>query len=86
MNKGKPRGPIPSLIGSTLGSPTPVVVKRKCNCKRCSAVLEKDTRCFEIPQLASSFANPRRYCSSCFRSILGKTKTDLEELVAASEV
>lgn len=85
MKNGKPRGPVPSLIGSTLGAPTLIVVKKQCNCKRCAAALKKDTKCYAIPQLGGSFANSRRYCSACFNLILEKTKSELEELITASE-
>ncbi len=81
MKNGKPRGPVPSLIGSTLGTPTPVVIEKKCKCKRCDAVLEKGTKCYAIPQLGGSFVNHRRYCDSCFKTILGKTKSDLDKLI-----
>lgn len=81
---GKPKGPVPSLIGSTLGRPKQVVVEKKCCCKRCGADMEKGTHCFAIPQLGGTFQNYRRYCDACFEAILKKTAADLNELVKAS--
>jgi hypothetical protein len=81
MKNNKPRGKTPSLIGSTLGTPRKRIVKGKSHCKRCKVPISKGVECFEIPQLGGSFSNYRRYCDGCFRSILEKTKSDLEALL-----
>ena len=80
MKKGKPRGPVPSLIGSTLGTPRRVPIKKQCDCKRCGAPLVAGQDCVAIPQLGGGFVNLRRYCEECFKAILGKTQSDLDEL------
>lgn len=80
MKSGKPKGKVPSLIGSTLGTPKKVLVKRERGCKRCHASISKGTECYEIPQLGGSFSNYKPYCDCCFRSILLKTKADLDAL------
>lgn len=82
MKSTKPRGKTPSLIGSTLGAPRKNMVKGKSHCKRCKALIAKGVECYEIPQLGGSFSNYRRYCDGCFRSILEKTKSDLDALLA----
>ena len=82
MKKGKPRGPVPSLIGSTLGTPRRVPVKRKSDCRRCGAPIVAGQNCVAIPQLGGGFTNLGRYCEECFKAILEKTKTDLNELTA----
>jgi hypothetical protein len=78
MKSGKPKGKVPSLIGSTLGTPRKVLVKRERDCKRCHTPISKGTECYEIPQLGGSFSNYKPYCDDCFRSILIKTKADLD--------
>jgi hypothetical protein len=84
MKNSKPKGPTPSLIGSTLGTPRKCQVDGKSHCKRCDSAILKGTECYEIPQLGGSFNSPRRYCDGCFRSILEKTKADLDALLLAT--
>lgn len=84
MKIAKPKGPTPSLIGSTLGTPKLGVVARKSYCKRCNTTLEKGTVCYGIPQLQDSFNKPKRYCDNCFHTILQKTLANLNELIRAS--
>jgi hypothetical protein len=81
MRNNKPRGKTPSLIGSTLGTPRRGLVKGRSHCKRCKVPILKGGECYEIPQLGGSFSNYRRYCDDCFRSILEKTKSDLDALL-----
>jgi hypothetical protein len=81
MKSGKPRGKIPSLIGSTLGTPRKTVTDGTSECKRCEERILKGTECFEIPQLGGSFSNYKRYCDPCFKSILERTKADLDALL-----
>jgi len=84
MKSVKPKGKVPCLIGSTLGTPRKHTVERRSSCRRCDTVLEKGTQCFAIPQLGGSFANARPYCIPCFNSILEKTQSDLTKLVQES--
>lgn len=76
---GKPKGKVPSLIGSTLGTPRRVYVKNKSKCKRCNGVIETGQNCAAIPQLGGGFQSLRRYCEECFKRILQKTQNDLDE-------
>lgn len=80
MTKIKPRGPVPSLIGSTNGRPRRVTVKRKSTCYRCHAELLSGDACIEIPKLGEAFATTKRVCDECFQGILEKTSEDLEEI------
>jgi hypothetical protein len=80
MTKKTPRGPIPSLIGSTNGRPRRAEVKRKSYCYRCNDGILAGTSCVEIPKLGSGFATPKRICDTCFQAILQKTTQDLDEL------
>ncbi|MEE9443141.1 MAG: hypothetical protein V3V99_10805 [candidate division Zixibacteria bacterium] len=80
MSKGKPKGPTPSLISGTNGTPKRASVKRKSACKRCKTTLEKGTTCIDIPQSGRGVSSKKRYCNDCFKNILEKTKSDLEEL------
>ncbi len=75
-----PKGPVPSLIGGTLGAPKLDLVARLSNCRRCKCQLVKGTTCFAIPQLGGAFSNSRRYCAKCFNAILQKTNADLVAL------
>lgn len=79
MNSRKPKGKVPSLIGSTLGTPKKVRVA-KCSCNRCHCEIVNGTECYEIPQLGGSFSNRKRYCNDCFRSIIAKTSDRLKYL------
>ena len=81
MKNGKPKGKVPSLIGSTLGTPRKTVAPGTSKCKRCGDAVPKGTECYEIPQLGGSFSNYKRYCDPCFRSILERTKGDLDKLL-----
>jgi hypothetical protein len=81
MKNGKPKGPVPSLIGSTLGKPRRVPVEKKSTCKRCGAPILAGQNCVAIPQLGGSFSNLKRYCEECFKAILEKTKADLDQLI-----
>jgi len=80
MKSKTPRGPVPSLIGSTMGKPRRVSVARKSECKRCGELLEVGKNCIAIPKLGGSFQNLKRYCDECFHNILKKTQTDLDTL------
>ena len=80
MNNKKPKGQIPSLIGSTLGKPRRVHVERVSKCKRCGNPIEAGRNCIAIPQLGGSFSSLRRYCEECYKTILMKTQNDLNNL------
>ncbi len=82
MTKTKPKGPTPSLIGSTNGRPRRVAVQRKSNCYRCHDDLPTGQDCIEIPKLGGGFSTAKRVCKACFHSIIEKTTQDLEELKA----
>lgn len=79
--KTKPRGPVPSLIGSTNGRPKRVPVKNNgYKCSRCDAPFVAGQTCIAIPQLGAGHSSSRRVCDECFREILHKTYEDLDEV------
>ena len=78
--KAKPRGTVPSLIGSSNGKPKRVDVLRKSECKRCGKDLFKGDNCVEIPKVGGAHTNQKRYCDDCYKAILDKTEKDLNEL------
>jgi hypothetical protein len=80
MKKTIPRGKTPSLIGSTLGRPKQIDVRRRSSCKRCSDAIEIGDVCFGIPRLGGAFANEGRYCQSCYSQILKQTQADVADL------
>lgn len=82
MKKVKPRGPVPSLIGSTNGKPKRVPVKKKSECRRCHAPFVAEQTCIEIPKLGAAYSKSQRVCDECFQDILQKTSEDLEAIKA----
>jgi hypothetical protein len=80
MNKAKPRGPTPSLIGGANGRPTRVSVLKKSECKRCHAPFAAGQTCIAIPQLGTGYSTTKRICDECFQGILLKTEQDLTAL------
>jgi hypothetical protein len=80
MTKITPRGPTPSLIGSTNGRPRRAIVIRKSTCYRCHAELLAGQNCIEIPKLGGGYSTPKRVCSECFQGIIEKTCQDIDEL------
>jgi len=80
MNKNKPKGPTPSLIGGTNGRPKRVEVLKKSECSRCHALFEKGQTCIAIPKLGTGYSTSKRVCDSCFQLILKKTYEDLEAI------
>lgn len=84
MKVNKPKGETPSLIGGTLGGVRRCVVQRICSCNRCKCNIGKDIVCYEIAQLGGTFRNYKRCCDDCFRAIIEKTKSDLNELFIES--
>ena len=67
MTKTKPRGPTPSLIGSTNGRPRRATVVKKSKCYRCNDELSAGYECIEIPKVGTGFSSARRVCDVCFR-------------------
>lgn len=81
MIKVKPKGPVPSLIGSTNGRPKRVsVVKNGYACSRCHEPFVAGQTCIAIPKLGKAYASAKRVCDACFKEILEKTYKDLEEV------
>lgn len=75
-----PKGKTPSLIGSSLGRPAAVTAGKLCACSRCTASIVKGEKCYDIPQPSQPFSNKRRFCRSCFASVLAQTKQDVAEM------
>lgn len=80
--KKKPRGPVPSLIGSGNGRPKRLTVQRQCKCSRCHAPFAARDTCIAIPKLDGGYSTPKRVCDECFQAILEKTSDDLEAIKA----
>jgi hypothetical protein len=78
MKKTMPRGPTPSLIGSTNGRPKRVDVLKKSECSRCHTQFVAGQTCIAIPKLGQAYSTSRRVCDECFQAILQKTSEDLE--------
>src|SRR6185312_3184050 len=76
--RAKPRGPTPSLIGSTNGRPKRVPVLKKSECSRCHTSFVAGQTCIAIPKLGSAYSASKRVCDACFHEILQKTLADLE--------
>jgi hypothetical protein len=75
-----PKGKSPSLIGSSLGRPEAAVAGRTVPCSRCKGSIANGEQCFDIPQPTKPFRSTRRFCASCFGTVLTQTKLDLDEL------
>lgn len=82
MKKHKPRGPVPSLIGSSNGKPRRIQVLGKSQCSRCHTLLIIGTMCVAIPKIGTGYSNPKRVCDGCFQEILQKTSEDFEAVKA----
>ena len=82
MKKIKPRGPVPSLIGSTNGRPKRVDVLKKSECSRCHTTFAAGQTCVAIPKLGSGYSTAKRVCDECFQGILQKTSEDLDAIKA----
>ena len=80
MNAGKPRGPTPSLIGSSNGRPKRAAVLKVSECCRCHRGMVKGDKCIEIPKLGGAYVTPKRYCDECYGLILKKTTDDIAEI------
>lgn len=73
---------IPSLINGSAGRPKKALAGRKSPCKACGKDILKDESCYDIPNPTKSFNPSRRFCKSCFKQILQKTKDDVVALEA----
>lgn len=80
MSVGKPRGPTPSLIGSSNGRPKRAAVLKLSECCRCHRAMVKGDTCVEIPKLGGAYVTPKRYCDQCYGLILKKTLEDIDEI------
>ena len=82
MNRRKPSGPVPSLIGGANGRPKRLAVQRQSKCSRCHVPFAAGDTCIAIPKLTGAYSTAKRVCDECFQSILEKTAKDLEEISA----
>ena len=82
MNRRKPRGPVPSLIGGANGRPKRVPVQRRSKCSRCHTTFASGKTCIAIPQLGGAYSTAKRVCVECFQQILEKTAEDFEKIKA----
>ena len=80
MNRRKPSGPVPSLIGGANGRPKRVLVRRQSKCSRCHMMFAADETCIVIPQLGGAYSTTKRICDECFQQILEKTAEDFEKI------
>ena len=80
MNRRKPKGPVPSLIGGANGRPKRVAVQRQSECSRCHVAFTAGDTCIAIPKLGGAYSNAKRVCDECFQRILEKTAEDFEEI------
>jgi hypothetical protein len=70
---------IPSLINGSAGRPTVQTAGKKCACAGCVGVIVKGEKCFDVPNPSKAFSTNRRFCFSCFKLVLAKTRSDLGE-------
>ena len=82
MNRRKPRGPVPSLIGAANGRPKRVPVQRQSKCSRCHVPFASGETCIAIPKLGGAYSTKKRICNECFQQIIEKTADDFEKLKA----
>lgn len=75
-----PKGPTPSLIGSSLGRPQAASAGKRCDCSRCGGAIAMGERCYDVPQPSQPFSSRRRFCTACFRKVLEKTRRDIAEI------
>lgn len=72
------RGPKPSLIGGTFGTPKLVSAINRRTCKRCDASIDGGQTCVELP-LAGKMGH-RTFCVGCFGEVLDQTQVSLDRL------
>jgi len=73
------RGPTPSLIGSTHGSVSYHVAKKRSECRRCHKEMVKGTECFRVT-MPGQMGPGKPYCVDCFVEVLNQTQQKLDEL------
>jgi len=71
---------IPSLINGSTGRPVLATAGKMCGCKGCLGQISKGEKCFDIPNPHTAFSNSRRFCATCFKAILTKTRADIDAL------
>jgi len=76
------KGKTPSLIGGSLGRPVTTTAGKRSPCSRCDVDILMGEQCYDVPRPAKKFRNTRRFCSACFKAVLGQTRRDLEQLEA----
>jgi len=69
------RGPCPSLIGCTHGTPKIEQAKGKRGCKRCGIEIQKGTYGVVVP--IPGQMGKRGYCLSCSLEIVAESRKDL---------
>lgn len=79
------RGKTPSLIGASLGRPVVGTCGRKTPCSRCKGDILKGDLCFDVPQPHKPHSSTRRFCTTCFTTVLDQTADDLAELRRSME-
>ena len=73
---------IPSLINGSAGRPALATAGKKSQCKGCHASISKGEKCFDIPNPSTAYGNLRRFCPTCFKQVIAKTKSDIAKLEA----
>ena len=73
---------IPSLINGSAGRPAVAIAGKRSDCKGCHASISKGEKCFDIPNPSTAYGNPRRFCLTCFKDVIAKTKADIIKLEA----
>lgn len=72
----KKRGPCPSLIGGTHGSPQIEVAAGKRTCKRCGGEILKGSVSIVVPTPGGM--GRRVYCRTCILEVIGQSRKDLD--------
>ena len=75
------RGPCPSLIGSTHGTSSFHIARKKSECRRCKRDMPKGTACVRVTN-PRKMGQGRAYCTDCFAEVLDQTQRKLDELRA----
>lgn len=74
-----PKGRTPSLIGSGLGRPDAVTAGRESPCSRCDGPISRGEKCYDVQQPLKPFSATRRFCASCFASVITQSRRDLDK-------
>ncbi len=73
----KAKGPTPTLISCSNGTPKIVIAKKTSPCSRCKKPISMNERCVDLRKLTTSFTSTRRLCIACFLQTIEKTKADI---------